>query len=294
MAMPSQNIKGFIASVIKPRDLKIMGTDERVGVDLLVNGRLREADILKHIPTARLAENYFYGQIHFDELDDEMDRFTTSREGIIAEDQKYKKFLDDLRNKILEILEDWDKWRIKHRQEGDAESNRISQKSRSSLGLYNAVSGGYEPAESSKKRKKVDVWIDELREDATFNLGSYAECFVSENLVRKYIHKKNLPISQPAKKEIAEWRGKEVVYKQEGNINIDIRRNNDDLSYLDMSFLVKQADAPGVQNTLHNDAKGYRPIRNAMAHTALLTDEAKIKLTSIYDNIKARVRSLLS
>jgi hypothetical protein len=72
-------VKGFISSVSKPRDLKIMATDERVGVDLFVNGRLRERDILKHIPTARIAESYLYGQVHFDSLDDDTDRFTSHR-----------------------------------------------------------------------------------------------------------------------------------------------------------------------------------------------------------------------
>jgi len=52
------DVKGFIASVEKPRNLKIATTDERVGIDLFVNGRLRERDILKHIPTARLVESY--------------------------------------------------------------------------------------------------------------------------------------------------------------------------------------------------------------------------------------------
>src|SRR6185503_16752748 len=37
-------VKGFIGSVEKPRDLKIMSTDERAGIDLFVNGRLRERD----------------------------------------------------------------------------------------------------------------------------------------------------------------------------------------------------------------------------------------------------------
>ena len=50
-------IKGFIASVQKPRDLKITTADERVGIDLFVNGRLREKDILKHMPTARVVES---------------------------------------------------------------------------------------------------------------------------------------------------------------------------------------------------------------------------------------------
>ena len=90
-------VEGFIASVEKPRDLKIMTTDERVGIDLFVNGRLRERDILKHIPTARLVESYLYGQIHFNALDDATDRFTSSREGIVADDPKYKKFLETFR-----------------------------------------------------------------------------------------------------------------------------------------------------------------------------------------------------
>src|SRR5262249_32639789 len=38
-------VKGLIASVEKPRDLKIMSTEERAGIDLFVNGRLREQDI---------------------------------------------------------------------------------------------------------------------------------------------------------------------------------------------------------------------------------------------------------
>ena len=79
-------IEGFIASVEKPRDLKVMTTEERVGIDLFVNGRLRERDILKRIPTARVAESYLYGQIHYDGLDDATDRFTSSREGVVADD----------------------------------------------------------------------------------------------------------------------------------------------------------------------------------------------------------------
>ena len=50
------DVKGFLATVKRPSDLKVLTMDERVGVDLFVNGRLRERDILKHIPTARLVE----------------------------------------------------------------------------------------------------------------------------------------------------------------------------------------------------------------------------------------------
>lgn len=123
-------VTGFIASVEKPRDLKIVSTEERVGIDLFVNGRLRERDILKRIPTARVAESYLYGQIHFDGLDDAKDRFTSSREGIVADDPKYEAFLENFRKKVLKIVDDWDKFRIKHRQEGDPDNPRLSKKER--------------------------------------------------------------------------------------------------------------------------------------------------------------------
>ena len=45
-----------------------------------------------------------YGQIHFDELDDSKDRFTSSREGIVADDPKYSKFLETFRKEILKSL----------------------------------------------------------------------------------------------------------------------------------------------------------------------------------------------
>jgi hypothetical protein len=108
-----RRIHGFIGSVSKPRDLNIMNMEERVTVDLFVNGRLREKDILKRIPTARIVEDYLYGQIHFDSLDDiEKDRFTSNREGVIADDPMYQEFLKNLKAKVLnKIIEDWDTWR---------------------------------------------------------------------------------------------------------------------------------------------------------------------------------------
>jgi hypothetical protein len=291
-----KNIKGFIASVSKPSDLKITSTDERAGVDLFVNGRLRERDILKHIPTARVAENYFYGQIHFDSLDDETDRFTSSREGIIADDPKYKEFLESLRKKILEIVADWDKLRIKHRKDGDPENESITKKERKSLELYNAVSAEYDLPENSENRKKVDSWVDALSGDAAFNFESYAECFISENLIRKFIEEKSIPLSPEAILEVDKWKRVETDTKNKGNISIGIREMNSDLGYLsmnDLAYLVDKKD-PVREACLARDANEYRPIRDAVAHTALLTDVAKSKLTTVYSNIKARIKNLLS
>ena len=91
------DVKGFIASVKKPSHLKVFSTDERIGIDLFVNGRMRERNILKHVSVSRIAESYLYGQIHYNDLDDEKDRFTSSREGIVADDSKYNNLLDNLR-----------------------------------------------------------------------------------------------------------------------------------------------------------------------------------------------------
>ena len=294
-----EKIAGFFASVIKPKDLNILTTDGRVGVDLFVNGRLREKDILKHTPTAQIPEDYLYGQIHFDGLDKGIDRFTSSREGVIADDKLYKKFIDDLKIILKIILNDWDTWRIEQREEGDAENKRITREERTSKGLYNAVSEKFELSDNSsnhQEKSKIDKWVADLSEDATFNLPSYAECFISENLIRKHLLETKCPISSEAKKEIDHWKQLEKQNKNFGNVNIDIRKLPDETSYLSMDGLANLLDKPQdqIKNPgLSRDAKEYKPIRDALMHTALLTDEAKNKLITIKSNIKGRVKSLL-
>jgi hypothetical protein len=289
-------IRGFIASVVKPSQLKIRTTEEKVSVDLLVNGRLREKDILKHIPTTRVVESYLYGQIHFDDLDDKTDRFSTSREGIVADDPKYKEFLEDLKRIIAGVMEDWDRFRNKINQDGDPDNPRISRKERKARELFNVVSDEYSLPKKSENKEKADQWVNELADDAQFNFTSYAECFISENLIRKYIEDKGIALSPEATREIAERKNNESANKNAGNISIDLRRSSSDLSYLSMDHLANLVDKedPIKKASLSRDAKEYKPIRDALAHTALLTDMAKNKLTTVYENIKGRVRTLLS
>jgi len=292
------NIYGFIASVEKPSNLKISTTNERVSIDLFVNGRLRVKDILKHIPTTRIVESYLYGQIHYDELDDEKDRFTSSREGIVADDPKYRALLEELQKKVIPIvMDDWDKWRLEAKKDGDPDNERFTRKQRGAKTLFSAVTEEYTPSSSSLNKDKVDGWVNGLANDAEFNFASYAECFVSENLIRHYIHDKNISISKEAKDEIQKWQTKELDSKGRGNISIDIRKNSDELSYLSMDHLANLVDK--VQDKLKDaglsrDASEYKPVRDALAHTALLTDSAKIKLTSVYQNIQARLKKLLT
>lgn len=294
----SGKVKGFVASVMKPRDLNIMNTDERVGVDLFVNGRLREKGILKHIPVARLAESYLYGQIHLNDLDDKVDRFTSDREGVVADDPKYQTFLQEFRKIILKIVSEWDQFRLNHRKPGDSENDSITRKERTSRDLFNAVSDEYSESEptDSPKRSKIDTWVDELAEDAQFNFTSYAECFVSENLIRNYVDEKSIALNDPAKESRDHFKKKEKENKEKGNISIDIRKKPHDLSYLSMDDLAYMVDMDktGKKSALSRDADQYKPIRDALAHTALLTDQAKSKLTSVYENIKGRLKTLLT
>ncbi|HJO74478.1 MAG TPA: DNA cytosine methyltransferase [Rhodospirillales bacterium] len=292
-----ENIGGFIASVQKPRNLSIMTMDERVGIDFFVNGRIRERDILKHIPTSRLVENYLYGQIHFDDLDDAEDRFTSSREGIVADDPKFKGFLEKLKKEIVsKIIEDWDVWRRKHREDGDPENEAITPRERKSRELFNAVTADYELPEESAHAEKVIGWVDALEDDAQFNFGSYAECFISENLIRNFIEEKEIPLSKEAQSDVDKWKKREEESKDKGNISIDVRRNNNDLNYLAMGELANFVDKKDKSKdaSLSRDAAEYKPMRDAVAHTSLLTNAAKAKLTSVYENIKGRIRTLLA
>ena len=293
------DVKGFIASVRLPSQLKIMGTEEKVGVDLFVNGRLRERDILRHIPSARLTESYLYGQIHFDSLDDDVDRFSTSREDVVPDDKKFARLLENLQKVINNVVfPAWDSWRRKHHETGDQDNPSITKKERKAEELFNEVSKEYETKEDPEhpgKKVKVDKWVNELTEDARYNFPSYAECFISENLVRRHIKEKKIPLSKEAKGEVSTMKRKEKVNMDRGNISIPIRKSPIDISYLSMDGLANLVDKRDAvkEACLARDADEYKPIRDAIAHTALLTDPAKTKLTTVSENIKERVRKLL-
>lgn len=184
----SLNVKGFLATVEKPRDLKIAGTDERATIDLFVNGRLREKNIIRHIPTQRIVESYLYGQIHFDDMDAKgKDPFTSSREGIVEGDESFQQLLDYLKTALQKVFDEWDKLRLKRGKEGDEENPRKSKKQRKARDLYTLASDEYSPEEGAARKDIVDDWLDQLREDAEFNITSYVDCFLSENLARRYI-----------------------------------------------------------------------------------------------------------
>jgi len=300
----SDNIKGFIATVEFPKDRNIHSTGEKVGVDLFVNGRVRDTDVLKHIPSAQLPENYLYGQIHFDVLDkDGKDRFISSREGVLADDPLYKEFLRELKKTILSIMDQWDDLRDERGKDGNLEKASKIKKAKS---LYREVKKEYE----GEFGEGGDEFLSELTDDAAFNSTSYMECFISENLLRKHVSNtdsapKKCPRMAATGKKCEEWdpeklckfckaeNGRVGLEQQKVNAktSIQIRESEDDvllyLDYLDLAEIIDDAVLADKDNP-------YRPLRNSVMHTARLTNEAKTKLTDVFNDVVSTVKKLVS
>jgi len=290
-------VKGFIASVLKPRHLKIPGTDDRASVDLFVNGRMREKNILRRIPTQRVIESYLYGQIHFDMLDSRgRDPFTSSREGIVEDDERFQALLDYLkRTAIPAIFDKWDDLRVKRGQEGDEDNPRKTKKERKARDLYAAAREDYE--NKDELNDEVSGWLTELLDDGEFNITSYVDCFLSENLVRKFIDSAQIDPAPKIASEANKWRKAEQAKKGKANISFDLRKSDDDLTYLGMDHLAFTAEGKKESEksqSLWRDAIAYAPVRNVVGHTGLLTKIGKDHLKVTHENIKARVRTLLA
>ena len=117
------------------------------------------------------------------------------------------------------IIDDWDCWRNEIKQDGDPDNERMSRKERKSRELVNVVTEEYIPTDESPiGKKKVEQWVNELNEDAQFNVSSYTECFISENLLRKYLKEKTVSLPSDLVSRISKWKdnhikAKEVVFQ---------------------------------------------------------------------------------
>lgn len=126
------SIKGYIASVFIPRNLKIHGAGGfSAGLHLFVNGRLRQEDIFKDLYSHRVIESYLYGEIHVDALDRDGDEdiFTSNREGIMKDDLRYKQLMEALLAIQNDVFKEWEDWRrekkaLKNKKYGRLQSSK--------------------------------------------------------------------------------------------------------------------------------------------------------------------------
>ncbi|MCA8835183.1 MAG: hypothetical protein K8953_08875 [Proteobacteria bacterium] len=289
------NIKGFIATVEKPSHLNIFGASEKTGVDVFVNGRLREANILKHAPafSTRIVASYLYGQIHLDILDDansdnNEDRFTTSREGIKPEDSLYKELLEIIKDDILsKISTQWDKWRLKHGKNGDPdETGNLSKHQR---GLKTS-----KEARDKDFRKKIDglknvdnatkISLKETLHDLAYkNTQVYQDLFILENLLRKFLEKNCIhgifdfrrdTQTKDCLKNIKTIKGRREASEAGHALKNKIIKENHILNYLDILWLSMLVDKVSknktgryAPQTMEAHVKEILPIRNVVMHT---------------------------
>ena len=108
----SVSVKGYIASVFKPRDLGAK-EDSANALSVFANGRVFAENILGGLNSAKYYQSYLVGEIHADFLDeDDTDRATASREAIKKDDPKYKALIGFAMSALVSIGDQWDDWRL--------------------------------------------------------------------------------------------------------------------------------------------------------------------------------------
>ena len=289
-------IKGFVASVEHAKQILLKGSkgDFKASVNLFTNGRLRQEDIFEEVTRQTVTEEYLYGEIHVDGFEDEkIDRFTSSREGIIKSDPLYQEFLKRLDKILFVVVQDWTPWRRELRQDVD-----IDQDSRP----------GYEVRmEESRNRrekdfqKKLNATIDDtdtkkklrdkLKTLSYKNILVYQDLYILENIFREYIKLKDIkesdlddsiPEEAEIKKVIKDIRDLRKSDEERHALKGKIVKNDHYLNHLYLFHLGEIIDCKinkvGEKPKTHRkpleaDTKEINPVRNAVMHTIEVTDD---------------------
>lgn len=107
-------ISGFIASVSKPSELKDKENDvSNNAITILANGRIFQENILEELDNAKLFTSYLVGEINANFLDDSnyQDMATSSRQGLLQNDERYAILKTFVANALKTVDTDWDAWR---------------------------------------------------------------------------------------------------------------------------------------------------------------------------------------
>lgn len=290
---PNLPFSGFIASVEKPSHLKVRGlSDERLGIDLFVNGRLREKDFFRNISSSKHVASYLYGQIHINNLDDggSIDRFTSSREGVLGNDPLIRDYLVYFEEMLRSVGNEWDKFRRKHKEDGDPENESLTPETRKAKELFDLLSRDY----TTKEDRRVNEWLDEVRCAAYSSLTAYGDCFIAENLLRNYLEESlpNAEFSQKFKAVATRFRKKEEENLNSIAYGSGIRVKTSDPYYVYLDDLLREIykDDPTFDET---SITKLRVLRNAVAHTCVLTEQAQSDLVDEVAEVKEQIKTKL-
>lgn len=183
-------IKGFVASVEHAKQILLRGSkgDFKASVNLFTNGRLRQEDIFEEVTRQTVTEEYLYGEIHVDGFEDEkIDRFTSSREGIIKSDPLYQEFLKELNKILFTIVQDWTPWRRELRQDVDIDQDsrpgyevRMEEsRNRREKDFQDKLNATISDSDAKKKLK------NRLKLLSYKNTLVYQDLFILENIFRE-------------------------------------------------------------------------------------------------------------
>lgn len=246
---------------------------------MFVNGRIREKDFMKKYSQARIVESYMYGSIHYDVLDKEggEDNFTTAREGIKSSTE-YDELIKIIKEIFTQnIFKEWDEIRKQNGDPGDSESDKtVDEKvKRATSEIIKKIT---EQLFSGIKTKPyMQEILQEIKADAYSSINSYINMFVFENLIREHI--KNYKLLEYNPRRADRHRETENNLKQKGEIDYEIRKANYpiELSYLSVQDLITFKNEHGIQEFQYDEIllNRFKVVRNAIAHTCLLSDKAK-------------------
>lgn len=296
------NAKGFIATADKPTSLAIYGKSERVGIDLFVNGRLRERDLIKHFPTSQHAAQYIYGQIHLNNLDEPgRDPFTSSREGIIEGDPIFNEFLEQLKKVTQKIIGQWDELRDKYGEEGDLENPRKSPQQRAADSLIGKSLKEFEPKNASLKVKKL---LESAQSGLPEAVQDYSRIYILENFMRellianKIISENDLPLKK--RKRIEKYYENAHKDAESADLALVVRRHDAPLWYLGLGDLldlsnnaINNNQGKMLTKRLESDKATLSLLRNIVMHTADLTNEGRLALNFAVQNLVAKIKKTL-
>lgn len=311
-------ITGFIATTLKPRDLQIYGSNERATLDLFVNGRMRERNIIQHIPSSRVPEQYIYGQIHVDGLDRPgTDPFTSAREQVIATDPVYQRVLELLKDILKKIYDHWDRMRVKLNQESDTSSDQFNRGTRSAKSLASDTMQQILKSLSEEERTHWKSITDELTSRASLMSKYYTLTFLTEAFLRKLLNDNGYqtPGSFPPfiqnKLYDYPYKGKngvnritkinnkeaELGYKDKARI----RKIESDLDYLEfrelLSFCDKDPNGLSFQQIapeLSNKVEHIVTLRNIIMHCCSFTSHGREEFTTLYPKLHALLKAFAS
>lgn len=106
-------VKGWIGTVVEPKELKDEDGDNLNKIVIMVRGKLAQEDILEDFPESSIYTKYLIGEIHADflDLDGKQDIATSSRQEIIKEDSRYEALQKWVDEELKNIRDRWDELR---------------------------------------------------------------------------------------------------------------------------------------------------------------------------------------